>query len=105
MALVVGGTLAYLFLPFPWWILVVVGLAGVEIFEISLWLWLRGRRSVSGPEGMIGERGVLTATGRVRIRGTTYPSRGVDGDDGDRVIVEDVEGMMLVVRRAEEREP
>ncbi|HEX2031757.1 MAG TPA: NfeD family protein [Actinomycetota bacterium] len=99
MALLIGGTLAYLFVPFPWWVLVVVALAGVEIFEVQLWLRLRRVAPRSGHEALVGQAGVLTEAGRVRIAGTSYPARVVDGRPGERVIVEEVDGMTLVVRR------
>jgi membrane protein implicated in regulation of membrane protease activity len=100
--LLIGGTLAYLFLPWPWWLVVVVILAGVEVFEVSLWLSLRRRRPISGHESLVGEHGVLAESSRVRIRGTSYPARVIEGGVGDRVEVVDVEGMTLVVRPARE---
>jgi membrane protein implicated in regulation of membrane protease activity len=100
--LLIGGTLAYLFLPWPWWLVVVLILAGAEIFEVSLWLSLRGRRPLAGHESLVGERGTLAGPARVRIRGTSYPARVVEADIGDRVEVLAVEGMTLVVRRARE---
>jgi membrane protein implicated in regulation of membrane protease activity len=100
--LLIGGTLAYLFLPWPWWLVVVVILAGVEVFEVSLWLSLRRRRPLSGHESLVGERGVLAGSARVRIRGTSYPARVVQGGVGDRVEVIGVEGMTLIVRSARE---
>ncbi len=101
MLLLVGGILAYIFLPFPWWVVVVGVLAAKEAFELWLWLSLRRRRPASGTEALVGERGELTDTNRVRIRGTSYPARVLEGDPGDRVVVDRVEGMTLVVRRAE----
>jgi membrane protein implicated in regulation of membrane protease activity len=98
--LLIGGTLAYLFLPWPWWLVVVVILAGVEVFEVSLWLSLRRRGPMSGHESLVGERGVLAGSDRVRIRGTSYPARVIQGDVGDRVQVIGVEGMTLIVRSA-----
>jgi membrane protein implicated in regulation of membrane protease activity len=100
--LLIGGTLAYLFVPWPWWLVVVVVLAGVEVFEVSLWLSLRRRRPLSGHESLVGERGVLAGPSRVRLRGTTYPARAVQGAVGDRVEVIAVEGMTLVVRATRE---
>jgi membrane protein implicated in regulation of membrane protease activity len=100
--LLIGGTLAYLFVPWPWWLVVVVVLAGVEVFEVSLWLSLRGRRPVSGHEALVGEHGLLAGPSRVRIRGTSYPARVEGAEVGDRVEVVAVEGMTLVVRRARE---
>ena len=110
MLLLIGGTLAYLFIPWPWWLVVVVVLAGVEVFEVSLWLRLRRRKPLSGHESLVGERGVLAGPGRVRIRGTSYPARvvsdgsrpTVEGGTGLKVQVVSVEGMTLVVRPAEE---
>ena len=101
MVLIVGSVLAYLFLPFPWWLVVVAGLAAFEGLEVWFWLWMRRQRPRSGHEAMVGARGVLARPGRVRIRGTTYPSR-ERGDltAGDEVEVEDIDGLTLVVRRA-----
>lgn len=110
MLLLIGGTLAYLFIPWPWWLVVVVLLAGVELFEVSLWLRLRRRKPLSGHESLVGERGVLAGPGRVRIRGTSYPARVKSGGPGTsvelgaggKVEVIAVEGMTLVVRPADE---
>ena len=109
MSLIIGGTLAYLFLPRPWWIIVVFLLAGFEVFEVMLWLRWRRRRSTTGIHSMVGTRGVLAATegglsgrARVRIRGTTFPARVLEGAPGDPVVVEGVEGMTLVVRAAKD---
>lgn len=99
MSLVIGGILAYLFLPPEWAVVVIIGLVGIELFEIWVWLRWRKRRSISGPEGMIGEHGVLASDRRVRIRGTTYSARVLEGAEGDRVVIEAVEGLTLVVRR------
>lgn len=105
MLLLIGGTLAYLFLPWPWWLVVVALLASVEVFEVWLWLSLRRRRPLAGPESLVGDRGVLAEPARVRIRGTSYPARvvgagpeGTRGEVGDPVEVVAVEGMTLVVR-------
>jgi membrane protein implicated in regulation of membrane protease activity len=102
VALLIGGTLAYFFLPFPWFVATVVVLAAFEIVEARLWWWAIKRRPLSGHESLVGDRGVLAAPGRVRIRGTSYPARVVEGQTGDPVVVEAVEGMTLVVRRAPE---
>jgi membrane protein implicated in regulation of membrane protease activity len=100
--LLIGGTLAYLFLPWPWWLVVVVILVAVEVFEVSLWLSLRRRGPLSGHESLVGERGVLAGSSRVRIRGTSYPARVIQGGVGDQVEVIAVEGMTLVVRSTRE---
>ena len=100
MALLIGGTLAVIFLDLPWALVVIALLAGVEVFEFRLWRWAVRQRPLSGAEGLIGERGRLIAGDRVRIRGTTYPARASGAEPGDEVIVESAEGMTLVVRRA-----
>jgi membrane protein implicated in regulation of membrane protease activity len=102
VSLLIGGTLAYFFLPFQWFVVAVVVLAGVEVFEIWLWLSLRRRKPLFGHEGLVGAAGTLSAADRVRVQGTTYPARVLDGEPGDPVVVEGVEGMRLVVRRADE---
>jgi membrane protein implicated in regulation of membrane protease activity len=96
--LLVGGTLAVVFVPFPWWIPIVVVLAGVEVFEARLWLWAVRQRPRAGTQGIVGEEGTLMEGERVRIRGTSYPARVLEGRPGDRVRVEEVEGLRLVVR-------
>jgi membrane protein implicated in regulation of membrane protease activity len=96
--LLVGGTLAVVFVPFPWWIPIVVVLTGVEVFEARLWLWAVRQRPRAGTQGIVGEEGTLMEGERVRIRGTSYPARVLEGRPGDRVRVEEVEGLRLVVR-------
>jgi membrane protein implicated in regulation of membrane protease activity len=102
VALLIGGTLAYVFLPFPWWLVVVVMLAGLEFFEFRLWRWAVRQRPRAGIEGIVGERGILSSDGRVRIRGSSYSARVLEGATGEPVIVEKVEGMILVVRKIQE---
>jgi membrane protein implicated in regulation of membrane protease activity len=103
VALLVGGTLAIVYVPFPWWIPIVLALAGLELFELRLWMWAMRERPRSGTEALVGQHGVLTDAGRVRIAGTSYRAEVVDGQPGDAVVVERVDGMTLVVRRATER--
>ena len=104
MALLIGGTLALLFLDAPWSILVIVLLAGVEVGELFLWRWAWQRRPLSGVEALVGQRGKLLDGKRVRIAGTTYPARVTDASAGDEVIVERTDGMTLMVTRAGPRE-
>jgi membrane protein implicated in regulation of membrane protease activity len=100
VALLIGGTLALLFLDLPWSAVVIVILVGVEVFELRIWRWALRQQPRAGTEGIVGERGILVAHDRVRIRGTSYPARVLQGDPGDEVTVEAAEGMTLVVRRA-----
>ncbi len=39
MSLIVGGTLALIFLDPPWSVVVIAVLAGVEVAELFLWRW------------------------------------------------------------------
>lgn len=99
MALLIGGTLALLFLDLPWSAAVIVVLAAFEVVEFRIWRWAVRQRPRAGVEGLVGEVGVLAEGDRVRIRGTSYPARVLEGGPGDRVRIEGVDGMTLVVRR------
>lgn len=99
MALLIGGTLALLFLDLPWSAVVIGALAAFELFEFRIWRWAVRQRPRAGAQGMVGEVGVLGQSARVRIRGTSYPARVLEGQPGDRVRVEEVDGLTLVVRR------
>jgi membrane protein implicated in regulation of membrane protease activity len=99
VALLIGATLALLFLDLPWSAIVIAPLVGVEVFEFRIWRWALRQRPRAGTEGIVGERGILAARDRVRIRGTSYPARVLEGEPGDAVTVEATEGMTLVVRR------
>ncbi|HET6770592.1 MAG TPA: NfeD family protein [Actinomycetota bacterium] len=101
MLLIIGGTLALIYLPPPWSVLVIGVLLLKEVVEISLWVSMRRRRPSSGAEGLVGRQGELIQSDRVRIAGTSYPARVLDGKPGDRVVVERVDGMTLSVRRAD----
>ena len=104
MALLIGGTLALFFLDMPWSLVVIVLLAGVEVFEFRVWRWAVRQRPQSGVESLVGKRGTLTSPNRVRIQATSYPARNTDAAPGDDVIVEETDGMTLVVRKAGEPE-
>lgn len=101
MLLIIGGALALLFLPLPWNVLVIGVLLAKEVIEISLWISMRRRRPASGAEALVGRQGELIHSDRVRIAGTSYPARVLEGEPGDRVVVESVDGMTLSVRRAD----
>ncbi|HWC32136.1 MAG TPA: hypothetical protein VG709_03320, partial [Actinomycetota bacterium] len=86
MSLVIGGTLAYLFLPFPWWVVVVAVFVGVEIVEARIVLWAFRERPRSGTEALVGHRGVLIGSDRVRIQGTSSRAPADGGADGAEVV-------------------
>lgn len=103
MALIVGGTLAVVFLDPPWSLVVIVMLAGVEVFEFRLWRWAVRQSALGGTGGLIGQRGTLIAGERVRIHGTTYSARVTGAQPGDEVVVEATDGMTLIVTAAPSR--
>ncbi len=99
MALLIGGTLAVLFLDAPWSFVVIALLVGLEFFEFRIWRWAMRQRPAGGIEGLVGTWGTLIAGDRVRIAGTTYPARAREATVGDQVVVDRVEGMTLVVSK------
>ncbi len=99
MSLLIGGTLALIFLDVPWSVVVIALLAGVEVFELRIWRWAMRQRPAGGIEGLVGQWGTLIEGNRVRIQGTTYAARSGQAAVGDEVIVEGVDGMTLVVRK------
>ncbi|HLH67272.1 MAG TPA: NfeD family protein [Solirubrobacteraceae bacterium] len=94
--------------------------AGAVAWSVRKGLSARGRRVRTGPEGMIGQIGVVRrwddGTGSVALGGALWQARRSpelldDGEqaaeplrEGDRVVVERVAGLTLSVRRAEEWE-
>ena len=101
MLLIIGGTLALIYLPTPWNVLVIGVLLVKEVVEIWFWVSMRRRTPASGTEALVGREGELILADRVRIAGTSYPARVLEGKPGDRVVVERVDGMVLLVRRAD----
>lgn len=105
MSLVVALLIAYFFLDKPWNIIVVVGAALLEGFEI--WLYFRWRKvkAMSGAETMVGARGktvgVCDPTGQANIRGQLWT---IESDEtlerGAEVEVVGMEGIKLRVKRA-----
>jgi membrane-bound serine protease (ClpP class) len=69
---------------------------------------LRNRRKMTGPEALVGKRGVvvsrLSPVGEARVEGVIWRARSVSGElsEGEAVVVKSVEGLALVVERAEE---
>ncbi len=57
-------------------------------------------RSVVGPEGMIGQRALVTGSRHVRLGGERWEARSFDGSalhPGEHVIIHQVDGLVLVV--------
>jgi membrane protein implicated in regulation of membrane protease activity len=98
----IGAILALLFLdaPLKW---VVAGcLVTADVFEIWLWLRWRKRRSITGPEGLIGTTGVVVSDldphGQVRAKGQIWRASAADRVSiGTAVEIREVDGLQLVV--------
>jgi membrane-bound serine protease (ClpP class) len=93
---------AFLLLPTPWSIAVVVVAACVELFEVALWRRLLRYRVRSGPETLAGMTAEvvedLDPQGRVRVRGEFWnASSAVPVRAGDRVVIRAVDGLRLKV--------
>lgn len=109
MSLIIGGTLAYLYLDPPWRYVVILALALLEGFEVMLWLRWRKVRSITGPEALVGARGKalseLRPEGQVRVRGRLWKAVCRAGAAaGDDVTVERVDGLTLIVNPATDRD-
>lgn len=92
-----------------------LGLAGATVMlaVVRRVAGLARRRPRTGAEGLLGRVGVLRSPpaplGQVFVRGELWRARGLLAEDdalraGDPVVVERVNGLTLVVRRAEEWE-
>jgi membrane-bound serine protease (ClpP class) len=93
---------AFLLLPTPWGIAVVVVAACVELFEVAVWRRLLGYRVRTGPEALAGMTAEVVEDcapqGRVRVRGELWNAscdRPVRA--GERVVVRRVKGLRLEV--------
>jgi membrane protein implicated in regulation of membrane protease activity len=102
MALVVGILLAvFVFedraLQFA---AVLVG-GSIEIGEAWFWYrWTHRRPAAVGVEALVGRTAVVADDGWVRLNGELWRARGVEGaQPGDRVVVERIDGLTLLVRR------
>lgn len=95
---VVGGPLG--------WLALIAG-ALIEVGETYLWIrFLRRYKVRGGAEGLIDERAEvvepLEPTGKVRLLGEFWNAESASGESiaaGEQVIVTEVRGLTLVVRR------
>lgn len=96
LALAIAGLFV---LPDPWRIVFLVCAVFIEVGEVFFWIrFLRRYRVTTGVEGMIGERGEMIGSGRVRVRGEIWNARSEsEVDRGDAVRIAAVEGLTLVV--------
>lgn len=98
----IGAVLAFLFLDPPLKWVVVGGLLATDVFEIWLWLRWRKRRSISGPEALIGAKGIVVSdldpTGQVKTKGQIWRARAPDRlPIGTPVEVVGVDGLEVAV--------
>jgi membrane-bound serine protease (ClpP class) len=101
---IIGVIVAFVFFDMPWTLVVLGAFLVFDIFEVWIWLRWRKRRSITGAEGIIGERGravtdVTTEGGQVRLRGQLWKARsGELIPAGTRVEVLTTNDLVLEVR-------
>src|SRR5690349_23894084 len=103
MALLVAIIVAFVFLPWPWNLLAILGGAAIEVGELTWGLRLARRwRPRAGAEAMIGEAAEVVAAcrplGQVRVRGELWQARCEEGAGvGETVRIDAIDGLTLVV--------
>jgi membrane protein implicated in regulation of membrane protease activity len=106
VALTIALILAILFLPWPWSLVAILGGLVIEAGEVAWGLRLARRwKPKTGAEAMIGkEAEVVTRChplGEVRVHGELWRASCDDGaEPGERVRIERIEGLTLVVTGA-----
>ena len=107
MALLLAVLLAFFVLPWPWGLIAIAGGLAVETVELTWGLRLARRwKPRTGAEAMIGAEAQVVArcrpVGQVRIHGELWEARCAEGADvGEKVRIDAIEGLTLVVRRTE----
>jgi membrane protein implicated in regulation of membrane protease activity len=105
--LLIAVLLALYVLPEPWGAVAVIVAGVLEIAEVAFWMWFSKRHKTSvGAETLIGRTAVAISScrplGQVRIDGEIWAARCDEGAvTGEEVVVERVEQLILVTRRAE----
>jgi membrane-bound serine protease (ClpP class) len=110
MSMIIGIIVAFVFFDMPWTAVVLAVFVVFDFFEIWIWLRWRKRRSVTGPEGIIGEQGVavtdLDLEGMVRVKGQNWKGRsGEPVPANSRVEVVATNDLQLEVRPLETPAP
>ncbi|HEX6680300.1 MAG TPA: NfeD family protein, partial [Gaiellaceae bacterium] len=106
VALTIALILAILFVPWPWSLFVIMGGLAIETGEIVWGLRLARRwKPKTGAEAMIGREAEVVSPcrplGEVRVHGELWKARCEEGAEvGDRVCIERIEGLTLLVTRA-----
>jgi membrane protein implicated in regulation of membrane protease activity len=105
VALTIAVILAILFIPWPWSLVAILGGVLIEIGEVVWGLRLARRwKPKTGAEAMIGKEADVVAAcrplGEVRVHGELWRASCDEGADrGERVRIERIEGLTLVVTR------
>lgn len=103
MILLLAIVLAVFVLASPWGVVAVGAALVVEAGEAWFWWWLTSRRRPAvGAEAMLGQTATVVVPcrplGQARIHGELWQARCEAGADaGDRVRVDGIEGLTLVV--------
>ncbi len=114
-ALAVGGLGGGLAIALTAALVLAAAAASLLALTLHKGLSVRRRRIRSGPEGLVGKFGVVRRwdepQGKVLVDGALWQARRSWGDElnlelheGDRVVVERLDGLTLAVRRAEDWE-
>ena len=106
VALAVGMLMLFHDAPAPyrvntWFVLALTASLG-GFMAFALGKAVQARRRPSAMPAMVGERGVARANGMVFVRGELWQARTEDGtplEPGDRIAVDDVQGLRLLVHR------
>jgi len=105
VALLLAVLLAFFVLPWPWGLIAIAGGLAVETVELTWGLRLARRwKPRTGAEAMIGAEarvvGRCHPLGQVKIHGELWEARCAEGADvGEKVRIDAIEGLTLVVRR------
>jgi membrane-bound serine protease (ClpP class) len=106
IALAVGMLMLFHNAPAPyrvntWFVLALTGAIG-GFMAVALGKAVQVRRRPSAMPAMVGQTGVARANGMVFVRGELWQARTEDGaplEPGERVAVDDVQGLRLLVHR------
>lgn len=104
MLVVVALMLAIFWLPEPLGFAIVGAAVVVELAEIAFWVrWSRRRRAHTGSDALPGRTATVVSAcrprGHVRIDGELWSAVCEEGaGEGERVVVESLEGLTLAVR-------
>ena len=109
MSTIIGIIVAFLFFDGVWTAVVLGAFLLFDVFEIMVWVRWRKKKAITGPEGIIGQKGRavsdLNPEGRVRVKGQTWRAVAESPVENHKdVIVTATEGLQLTVRPAEDSE-